>query len=162
MFYSKRMPYLHFASTRKMPMATAGDSTSTSSLPNHTPVIIGGVIAGVAIIFIIGATLLCLRYRTRRDTSIFAQTKMLRLHDSVPLSSQWSASPVLEKDLEYYPSSPTKTNALRPQDSVSNIYFLPPILPPIPAARSGTISDVPSPMSISSSVQRTRKESKNE
>jgi len=172
-FFSTEVTVLPNLTSSGSPSSTAATSTSTDKGPNsvmmqmtpstspvvssHTPAIIGGVIAGVAVLFIIGATLLCLRYRTRRDTSMFAQSKMLRLHDPVPVSSQWSASPMLEKDLEYYPSStPMGKSALRPQDSVSNIYFLPPVLPPIPAARSGTSSDDFTPISTPSSLQRTR------
>jgi len=82
---------------------------------------------------------------------------MVRYHDSDLLEGQRTASPGLEKDLEYSPSlSPIKRNSLRPQDSVSNIYYIPPILPPIPAARSVASSEIPSSVSTSSSARRTR------
>jgi len=132
----------------------ASDSTAPQA-SDHTAAIIGGVVGSVALLFIIGATLLCLRYRTRRATSIFAQAKMVRYHDSDLLEGQRTASPGLEKDLEYY-LSPIKRNSLRPQDSVSNIYYIPPILPPIPAARSVASSEIPSSVSTSSSARRTR------
>lgn len=129
--------------TLTSPTLTAASQIPVVLAPNHTYSIIGGVAGGVALLFLIGATLLCLRYRTQRETSHFTLAKLVRSHGFDPLrvDGQWNISPVLEKDLYYCPSSsPTKRSSLRPQDSASNICYRVP--PPIPAAYSGTSGEV--------------------
>ncbi|KAJ4488928.1 hypothetical protein C8J55DRAFT_506563 [Lentinula edodes] len=144
----------------KMTTSTKSNVEPTNS--TDTAAIIGSIVGSVVLVFLIGVILLFLRYRTRRRTIEFSQTKMVR--DYVPdmvEGSTWRISDS-ERDLIDYSSEsasfpPARRNTLRPQDSVSNIHerYAPQILPPIPAARPVSSSE-PDSATTTSSIRRAR------
>jgi len=157
----------HSATSTLMP-SPSGDANMMASTPKSegsskttTFAIIGGIAGGVGVLFIIGAILLFLRYRARRRTSQFFRNKMVGGYGS---EGRWTGPTIVElekeQDLEpYYSPIKSKRGSILPQDSVSNIdlpRYIPPILPPIPTARSITSSNGTSSASSSSSVRRIR------
>ncbi|KAF5378012.1 hypothetical protein D9757_009850 [Collybiopsis confluens] len=142
----------------------SSDSSSdsgASSKPNQTAAIVGGVVGSVAFFFILGAILLCFRYRTRRATSNFVQARMTRDYNRNldEVGAEWPI-PSSEKEKftlgQDYSLPPTRRSSLRPIDSVSNIGLNTfSILPPVPVARSLAGTDA-SGSTNSSSVRRTR------
>ncbi|KIK53886.1 hypothetical protein GYMLUDRAFT_88324 [Collybiopsis luxurians FD-317 M1] len=139
--------------------ASVASSQNNDKRNDHTALIIGAVTGGVGLVFIVGIVLLCLRYRTRRATSNFARSKMVRSYTPevyggrrTILGSEKGSDP------GYDPSAASiRRGSLRPLDSVSNVHhYVAPILPPIPVARSVIGSDISSTMSGSSSARRTR------
>lgn len=134
----------------------SGDSSKATTFA-----IVGGIAGGVGVLLIIGAILLFLRYRARRRTSQFFRNKMAGSYGS---EDRWVDPTIvgLEKEQDispYYSPIKSKRASLLPQDSVSNIAlprYVPPILPPIPTARSITSSNGTSSASSSSSVRRMR------
>ncbi|KAJ3996072.1 hypothetical protein F5050DRAFT_1712377 [Lentinula boryana] len=150
------------SSKTPVPSAPNNDKSTTTDdrLTKNTTAIIGGVVGVIGLAFVLGVTLLCFRYRTRRRTEQFVQTKIGR--DFIPnsMEDQWDLAEK-EKGADQYPSAffpPTRRGTLRPQDSVSNIHerHVPSILPPIPAARHFAGSMVPSSVSSTSSTRRAR------
>lgn len=143
-------------------MTTPAKSNVEPTNGTDTAAIIGSIVGSVVLVFLIGVILLFLRYRTRRRTIEFSQTKMVR--DYVPdmvEGSTWRISDS-ERDLIDYSSEsasfpPARRNTLRPQDSVSNIHerYVPQILPPIPAARPVSSSE-PDSATSTSSIRRAR------
>ncbi|KAJ3806853.1 hypothetical protein EV368DRAFT_67145 [Lentinula lateritia] len=145
--------------------STKMTTSAASNVPENrgdTAAIIGSIVGSVVLLFLIGVILLFLRYRTRRRTIEFSQTKMVR--DYVPDTvegSTWHISDRERDSIDYSSESasfpPARRNTLRPQDSVSNIHdrHAPLILPPIPAARPVS-STVPDSVTSTSSVRRAR------
>ncbi|KAJ3983751.1 hypothetical protein F5890DRAFT_1521025 [Lentinula detonsa] len=151
------------SSKTPVPSAPNSDKSTTTDdrLTKNTTAIIGGVVGAIGLAFVLGVTLLCFRYRTRRRTAQFVQTKIARdFIISNTMEDQWDF-PEKEKGADQYPSAffpPTRRGTLRPQDSVSNIQerHAPSILPPIPAARHFASSMLPSSVSSTSSTRRAR------